>query len=545
MLNMKKYILAACAAALLTITDAQAQATLTGDLTTDSTLAEYTCYYLDGCFVVKTGNTLTIEAGVTVLAKPASSLVVEPGAQLIVNGTATDRVVFTSAEDPGDRQPGDWYGIVIGGYSYTNNGPLDMGACTNVTAGGNLPADNSGEIRYLEVHYAGGNTDLMLDNALTLNALGSSTIVENVQVSNSATNNFGIYGGTVNLQSLFSLDARKSDVFISDGYTGSMQYLLAIRRDATAFHATEASYGIYIQNNYNTPTFAGTPLTAPVISNATIIGPDACNDGPFGGDFRDAVRFADNGGGSIYNSVLTGWPGYGLFIDGNQSVAHTATNTLNFSFNSFYNNGSPYGSSTWMGGCSGNMASWIGGTGLSCLEDGNQTSATDPAYNESLCGDYCDELFVPEFVIDEESTELEAPDFSWPGGDTWFDDDAAYRGAIQAGDLYTGWSDLCPSDRMYCQQVRLRAAPEQSGIRIVPNPAQGTAYALFDAGSAGTVRIQVLDPISGQALHNTTLRTDAGTQRITLPASDLRAGVYVVKITLPGGRVLTSQLFVL
>lgn len=320
---------------------------------------------------------------------------------------------------------------------------------------------------------------------------------------------------------------------------------LAIRRDAAAFHATNASYGIYIQNNFSIPTFAGTPLTAPVISNATIIGPDACNDGPFGGDFQDAVHFTRNGGGSIYNSVLTGWPGYGLYIDGSLSVGHTATNALNFSFNALNDNGTPYGSSTWAGGCSGNMTSWIGGSGLSCLEDGNQTSATEPAYNESLCGDYCDELFVPEFVIDEESTELEAPDFGWPGGDAWFDDEAAYRGAIQADDLYTGWSDLCPSGSIYCPQARMLTAPEQSGIRIVPNPAQGAAYALFEAGSAGTVRVQVLDPVAGQAIRNTTFRTDAGAQRIALPVSGLRAGVYVVKITLPGGRVLTSQLFVL
>jgi len=541
---MKKYILAACAAALLTTANAGAQQILTGELSDDSTLAEFGCYYLEDCFVVKSGFTLTIEAGVTVLARSASALVVEPGARLVVNGTETDPVVFTSAEDPSERNPGDWYGIIIGGYSYTNNGSLDMGSCTNVTAGGTNPDDNSGEIRYLQVHYAGGDTTLMLDNALTLNAVGSGTIIEHVQVTNSAANNFGIYGGTVDLSYLFSLDARQNDVLISDGYTGRMQYLLAIRKDPNAYH-TNPSNGILIQNNFGPAPYGGSPLTAPTISNATIIGPEACNEGPFGGDFQDGVKFTNNGAGSVYNAVIYGCPDHGLYIDGDQSVGHTATDALNFSYSTLTGNGTPFGSSTWTGGCSGSMALWITGSGSSCVENGNQVGTTDPAYDETLCSDYCDEMVVPEFSVDGENTELEAPDFGWPSGDTWFDDAAAYRGAIQEEDLYTPWSELCPGETIYCNETQARSLSEAQSLHIIPNPTSGSAHLLFETGSAGTARIQILDPVGGQTLRDLLVHAGKGTNRIALPLADLHAGVYLVKITLPGGRVTTSRLFVL
>ncbi len=528
-------------------TSASAQDILTGDLTQDSTLSLNSCFYLEDCFVVKAGYTLTIEAGVHVLARTASSFIVEPGAQLIVNGTDNDPVIFTSAEDPGDRAPGDWYGIVIGGLSYTNDGPLDMGICTNAMAGDTFPDDNSGMITYLQIHFAGGDTRPKLDNGFTLNALGSGTIIENVEVTNSASNNFGIYGGTVNMSYLFSLDARQNDFLFSDGYVAKSQFLLAIRKDPDAYHAAAPSHGILIQNNTNIGTgFTGTPLTAPVISNATVIGPDECNDGPFDGDFQDAIRFRQNAGGNVYNSFFGGWPGYGLYIDGGPSVAHTATNALNFSFNSFYNNGTAYGSSTWSGGCGVDMNAWINGTGSSCFEDGNQAASTDPAYDLSLCGDYCDEMYVADFVLDDTETELDPPDFGWPGGDTWFDDAVDFRGAIQGTDLYTAWSELCPNEHpLPCvvHEDRIGSASRVT-VQLSPNPVRGIAYARFEAAVAGTAIVQVLDPISGKPVRNARAAVTTGEQRITVPSDELPTGVYVVKVLLPDGSVLTGQLLV-
>ncbi len=545
---MKRIIAVALIAFGGMATSASAQDTLTGNLTQDSTLPANSCFYLEDCFVVKAGYTLTIEAGVHVLARTASSLIIEPGAQLVVNGVSNNPVIFTSAEDPGDRAPGDWYGIVIGGLSYTNNGPLDMGSCTNVVAGGIFPDDNSGTIRYLQVHFAGGDTRSKLDNGFTLNAVGDGTVIEHVEVTNSASNNFGIYGGTVHMSYLFSLDARRNDFLFSDGYAAKSQFLLAIRKDPGAYHATDPSYGILIQNNTNIGSgFTGAPLTAPVISNATVTGPDACNDGPFDGDFRDAIRFHQNGAGSVYNSFFEGWPGHGLYIDGGQSVAHTSTNALNFSYNSFYNNGTAYGSSTWSGGCSGSMADWIDGTGIICPEDGNQTGSTDPAYDASLCGDYCDEMYVANFVLDDIVTELDPPDFGWPGGDTWFNDAVDFRGAIQETDLYTEWSELCPQEEpLPCIENEARTGyTAPNAMRLSPNPTSGNAYATFEAKAGGTVFIHILDQVSGHPVRSAHSEVAAsGEQRITVPSAGLPAGVYVVRILLPDGSVLTGQLLV-
>ncbi|MEP2058960.1 MAG: hypothetical protein ABJJ05_14205, partial [Maribacter litoralis] len=78
--------------------------TLTGVLTEDQTWESENIYILDGRVIVDEGVTLTIEAGTIIkgeegLETLASALVVDQGATLIAEGTASEPIIFTSVLD--------------------------------------------------------------------------------------------------------------------------------------------------------------------------------------------------------------------------------------------------------------------------------------------------------------------------------------------------------------------------------------------------------------------------------------------------------------
>ena len=79
-------------------------------------------YVLKGWVYVTAGHTLTIDPGVIIRGdkNTKGTLIVERGAKIIANGTATAPIVFTSAEMQGNRNYGDWGGLMICGNAPTN-----------------------------------------------------------------------------------------------------------------------------------------------------------------------------------------------------------------------------------------------------------------------------------------------------------------------------------------------------------------------------------------------------------------------------------------
>jgi hypothetical protein len=118
------------------------------------------------------------------------------------------------------------------------------------------------------------------------------------------------------------------DEFDTDyGYSGKLQFLLGIRDPRHA--DTSKSNGFESDNDAQGS--GNTPLTSPVFSNVTLIGPlygspagkaqddilynteDAAS-GAKGGPFQAAMHIRRNSSLSVYNSVFAGWP-YGLNLD--------------------------------------------------------------------------------------------------------------------------------------------------------------------------------------------------------------------------------------
>jgi hypothetical protein len=293
--------------------------TITSDLTLDAS-KDYT---LTGQVFVKNNASLTIPAGVTVFVTKnddranKGSLIVTQGSKLFVNGTVDKPVVFTSAAST--KAPGDWGAVVILGNAPVNigTGNADGLAVSNDTKyGGTAAADNSGSIKYLRLEYCGGiNPDAEEEwtidqvSGFCLEGVGSGTTVDNVMVSHSRDDGFQFVGGTVNVTHLIAYNNGDDDFDFDYGYTGKMQFLISYRSGLTSNHALRAN----ALESYNDqwPT-TNPPLTRPVISNMTIIGPQGMETTPTnlnqGVYIRKGTRFV------MENSIIAEYPKGALMV---------------------------------------------------------------------------------------------------------------------------------------------------------------------------------------------------------------------------------------
>ncbi|WP_405384471.1 hypothetical protein [Maribacter sp. LLG6340-A2] len=197
--------------------------TLTGVLTEDQTWESENIYILDGRVIVDEGVTLTIEAGTIIkgeegLETLASALVVDQGAKLIAEGTASEPIIFTSVlddiaqgETTGSLDVADtglWGGIIILGKAPISvNGDLETAQIEGLPAdesygqyGGTDPADNSGSLKYISIRHGGitiGQDNEI--NGLTLGGVGSGTVIENIEVVANQDDGIEWFGGTVNV----------------------------------------------------------------------------------------------------------------------------------------------------------------------------------------------------------------------------------------------------------------------------------------------------------------------------------------------------------
>lgn len=310
--------------------------TLEGNITADRTISAANKNFLKGFVYVKSGATLTIEAGSVIKGisvasgERAASLIIEPGAKIIAEGTVDKPIVFTSDKEPGKRVTGDWGGLIICGnarVNRTNQPTIEGGPGTHYgnTTSDEFNGESSGKLKYVRIEFAGYPLEPDKEiNGLTFGGVGSGTEVEFVQVSYSNDDSYEWFGGTVNAKHLIAYKGWDDDFDTDYGYTGKLQFLLSVRDKDIA--DTSDSNGFESDNDGDGST--NTPFTKPVFSNVTLIGPfygkvsdrtqaeveaktaDAAN-GAKGGKYQAAMHLRRNSSLNIYNSVFTGWP-YGL-----------------------------------------------------------------------------------------------------------------------------------------------------------------------------------------------------------------------------------------
>lgn len=245
--------------------------TLAGELST-MTLTRDTQWRLEGVVSVPSGATLTIEPGTHIVGDKASlgNLVVQRGGKLIAEGTRDQPIVFTSALPAGERQAGDWGGVVLLGNAPINEpgGEAQVEGFQDAQLyGGNDEDDDSGSLRYVRGECSG--IEIAPDNeinGLTLAGVGRGTTLDFVEVRYTLDDCFEFFGGTVNASHLVCYRNGDDGLDFDQGYTGTIQFAFIAQDPNIADDAN----GVEADNDKDDPAVA--PVSDPKLSNLTFCG---------------------------------------------------------------------------------------------------------------------------------------------------------------------------------------------------------------------------------------------------------------------------------
>jgi hypothetical protein len=290
-------------------------------------------YILNGLVFVENGETLTIEPGTVVKAKPgtgaaASALLVARGGKIFANGTASEPVVFTAEADNlngnlGKDDRGLWGGVVLLGRARINTasgqGNIEGIPTTEVRGiyGGTDDDDSSGSMRYVSIRHGGSvigaNNEL---NGLSLGAVGRGTTLEYIEVFANADDGFEFFGGTANAKYLVSAFNDDDGFDWDEGFRGKLQFLFHLQDSAVGNQALECDGGTTPED--------GQPFARPTIYNLTSIGSGAASSN----SLSNGPIFRDNTGGFIFNSIFHDFKGYAFRIETESAQAEDSAKRL-------------------------------------------------------------------------------------------------------------------------------------------------------------------------------------------------------------------------
>lgn len=263
---------------------------------------------------------LEIQAGTTVAFKNNSAfMVINRGSKLFARGTEVAPITFTSESDVrgtvGAEDVSQWGGMVINGFGVTNKcaytGNLDAGTLVldgecHILAegaagddqsnyGGADNEDSSGEMTYVRVKHTGAqvaNGDEL--NGIAFNAVGSGTVVKNLQAYSTYDDGIEFFGGAVNIENYVALYVRDDSIDIDEGYRGTITNALVIQSESDGNQCIESDgIGSYKAGEArNADIIAKGINSRPVIDGLTcIVSPQATgtHDPGAGWRFREGI----------------------------------------------------------------------------------------------------------------------------------------------------------------------------------------------------------------------------------------------------------------
>jgi hypothetical protein len=236
-----------------------------------ATLDPSKVYLLNGPFTVKSGAKLIIPAGTVIKATEVLAgdtngvryIAVAQGGKIFVNGTATNPVIMTS--NKAVPAPSDWGGLVICGKANTNKsgstGQTATAEVSDLTYGGTVSNDDSGDITYLRIEYSGyAYSSTKEFNGLSLFGVGSETKIENVQTRYNGDDGIEFFGGTVNPKNLVITNSEDDALDFADGYAGTIE-------NVYIKHVAKAG----VEGSNNGENGNATPVTNAILKNLTIL----------------------------------------------------------------------------------------------------------------------------------------------------------------------------------------------------------------------------------------------------------------------------------
>lgn len=270
------------------------------------------------------GAVLTVAAGAKIAFERGEDYVrIARGSKILAEGTKAKPIIFSGVKDLRDNAAtiadrGLWGGLQINGNGITNKctDTQRLPTANNVhgchitseglpgTYGGANNAESSGTLKYVIVKHAGykvveGN-EL---NAITLNGVGSKTIIDYVQAYSAQDDGFEWFGGAVSAKHIVAVGTSDDSFDFTDGYVGNIQFALSVHPTGVGGnHCVEADN-----------TGAGRPddikpLTKLRISNLTCVTNNvAKNQGTTPSPDGDSLGLLIREGFFIelYNSVVT------------------------------------------------------------------------------------------------------------------------------------------------------------------------------------------------------------------------------------------------
>lgn len=243
---------------------------LQGSITSDLTLKSGNSYTLNGELLIKEGATLNIEPGVKIVAQyddRVDYILIEQGAKINAEGTASDPIVMTSSKE----EPGAWGGIHICGRAHTNaEGGKGSSEIGGAVYGGDNDADNSGVLKYVRVEYTGYAFDEEHEaNGMTFYGVGNATVVENCEAYHGSDDGFEFFGGSVNVKNMVVVNCSDDSFDWTEGWNGKGENLVAFQ-EAESTLGYDCDCLIEADNNEN--NYAATPVSHPVLRNLILVG---------------------------------------------------------------------------------------------------------------------------------------------------------------------------------------------------------------------------------------------------------------------------------
>jgi len=408
--------------------------TVQDSITANTTWTANNKYILNGFVYVTNGATLTIEAGTIIKGDKTSkgTLIIKRGAKIMATGTASNPIVFTSAQAKGSRAPGDWGGVIVCGKAPVNlaggEGLIEGGP--DAYYGGTDAADNSGKIQYVRIEFAGvalqPNQEI---NGLTLGGVGNGTTIDHVQVSYGGDDAFEMFGGTVNMNHLVTFKTTDDDLDTDNGFSGKVQFAVILRDPNIA----DVSGSNAFESDNDASGTTATPYTNPVFCNISVFGPKSDTANTVNGNFKRGAHIRRSSKACIYNSLISGFP-VGLLVDGTNSETNATNDALQIRNTIISGCNTPLAVAS---GSTFDIATWFNNAAYgNSIQYANSNLANDP-YN----------LTNPDFLPKTGSPLLTGADFSASNlsGLT----NTTYRGAFNTTNWTSGWANFDPQNTDY------------------------------------------------------------------------------------------------
>ena len=322
-------------------TDTSSTLQVRGVITTDQHWTKNKTYRLRGYVYVTNNATLTIDPGTKIVSNKDSAgvLVIYRTAKIQAVGTAAEPIVFTSNET--SPKPGDLGGVILAGLAKgnTNHSVIEGGVDAAYSVfGGTNDGDNSGTLKYVRIEYAGKAVNPGDEvNGLSLYGVGSATTIDYVQIVRGLDDAFEFFGGTVNAKHLIAYNCADDDFDLDDGYRGNIQFAISVKDPA--FTDNKGTTGD-ISNNFevdnvnpsNGLLYSKTPITFPILSNFTAIGPN--NAAGTSTDYGYGMRWRRGSKFVLANSIVMGGQKAGLVLESDSTANYYKNGESKF-YNSF------------------------------------------------------------------------------------------------------------------------------------------------------------------------------------------------------------------